>query len=45
LQITDDLFQARARSEEIAEGMQQLNSEIRRRLPPAKRVSGETAER
>ena len=45
LQITDDLFQARAQSEEIAEGMQQLSSEIRRRLPPAKRVSGETAER
>src|SRR5688500_19037082 len=45
LQITDDLFRARAQSEEIAEGMQQLSSEIRRRLPPAKRVSGETAER
>jgi hypothetical protein len=25
--------------------MNQLSSEIRRRLPPAKRVSGETAER
>jgi cell division protein ZapA len=45
LQITDDLFRARAESEEIAEGMNQLSSEIRRRLPPAKRVSGETAQR
>lgn len=45
LQITDDLFRARAEAEEIADGMHQLSSEIRRRLPPAKRVSGETAER
>jgi cell division protein ZapA len=45
LQITDDLFQARSQSEEIAEGMHQLSAEIRRRLPPAKRVSGEGAER
>ena len=45
LQITDDLFRARAQSEEIADGMNQLNAEIRRRLPPAKRVSGETAQR
>jgi cell division protein ZapA len=45
LQITDDLLRARAESEEIAEGMHQLSAEIRRRLPPAKRVSGETAER
>jgi cell division protein ZapA len=45
LQITDDLFTARAESEEIAEGMNQLSAEIRRRLPPAKRVSGETAQR
>jgi cell division protein ZapA len=45
LQITDDLFRARAESEEIAGGMNQLSAEIRRRLPPAKRVSGETAQR
>ena len=45
LQITDDLLRARAESDEIAEGMHQLSAEIRRRLPPAKRVSGETAER
>jgi cell division protein ZapA len=43
LQITDELFRARAEAEEIAEGMRQLSSELRRRLPPAKRVSGETA--
>jgi cell division protein ZapA len=42
LQITDDLFQARAESEEIAEEMRQLSAELRRRLPPAKRASGET---
>jgi cell division protein ZapA len=42
LQITDELFQARAESEEIAEGMRQLSAELRRRLPPAKRASGET---
>lgn len=41
LQITDDLFRARADAEEIAEGMRQLSAEIRRRLPPAKRASGE----
>jgi cell division protein ZapA len=43
LQITDELFRARAESEEIAEGMRQLSNELRRRLPPAKRVSGEAA--
>jgi cell division protein ZapA len=43
LQITDDLLRARAEAEEIAEGMRQLSSELRRRLPPAKRASGETA--
>ena len=43
LQITDELFRARAEAEEIAEGMRQLSSELRRRLPPAKRASGETA--
>ena len=43
LQITDDLLRARAEAEEIAEGMRQLSAELRRRLPPAKRVSGETA--
>jgi cell division protein ZapA len=43
LQITDELFRKRAEAEEIAEGMRQLSNELRRRLPPAKRASGETA--
>ena len=45
LQITDDLFQARAQSEEIAEGMQQLSSEIRGRPPPAQPGNGGNPER
>ena len=44
LQITDDLFRSRAEGEEVADAMRQLSAELRRRLPPAKRVSGETAE-
>ena len=43
LQITDDLFKSRADGEEVAEAMRQLSAELRRRLPPAKRASGETA--
>jgi cell division protein ZapA len=37
LQITDELFKARARNEVVGESLTSLNSEIRRWLPPAKR--------
>jgi cell division protein ZapA len=43
LQITDDLFKSREQGEEVAEAMRQLSAELRRRLPPSKRASGETA--
>lgn len=38
LQITDELFKARASSAELASGMRALSSDVRRWLPPAKRV-------
>ncbi len=37
LQITDELFRARAESEEVTERVKGLSSELRRMLPPAKR--------
>lgn len=39
LSITDELFAARAGREDLAQAMQSLSSELRRWLPPAKRVS------
>ena len=38
LQITDELFRARASQRTVDESMQSLSSEIRRWLPPAKRA-------
>ena len=38
LQITDQLFSARQARAEIADGMQALAADVRRWLPPAKRV-------
>ena len=38
LQITDELFRARASQHAVDESMQSLSSEIRRWLPPAKRA-------
>jgi cell division protein ZapA len=40
LSITDDLFRERSEREAVAESMRSLSSELRRWLPPAKRVSG-----
>ena len=37
LQITDELFRARASSQAVDEAMDALSNEIRRWLPPAKR--------
>ena len=37
LQITNDLFEARAGAEEIASSMEALSADVRRWLPPAKR--------
>ncbi len=42
LEITDELFRARASAESVDEAMDALSSEIRRWLPPAKR--GESGE-
>jgi cell division protein ZapA len=38
LQITDELFRARAIQRELDESVQALSSEVRRWLPPAKRA-------
>jgi len=38
LQITDELFRARATQRELDESVQALSSEVRRWLPPAKRA-------
>ena len=38
LQITDELFRARASQRAVDESMQSLSSEVRRWLPPAKRA-------
>jgi cell division protein ZapA len=40
LQITDELFRARADAQSVAESMQELSAEVRRWLPPAKRADG-----
>lgn len=37
LQITNDLYEARAGAEEIAASMEALSADVRRWLPPAKR--------
>lgn len=37
LQITDELFKARASSAELTSAMKSLKSDVRRWLPPAKR--------
>lgn len=39
MSITDELFTAREREGEVAERMQGLSGELRRWLPPAKRLS------
>lgn len=39
MSITDELFREREREAEVAERMQGLSGELRRWLPPAKRVS------
>jgi cell division protein ZapA len=39
LQITDELFRARAADEDTAERIRSLSGELRRWLPPAKRAS------
>ena len=38
LQITDELFRARGDAEELAGSMRELSAEVRRWLPPAKRL-------
>jgi cell division protein ZapA len=38
LQITDELFRARADSERVSVAMQELSAEVRRWLPPGKRA-------
>ena len=40
LQITDELFRARAESEQVTESIVGLSDEVRRWLPPAKRSDG-----
>lgn len=40
MQITDELFRTRRVSEAVAGEMNALSDEVRRWLPPAKRVSG-----
>lgn len=37
LQITNELFEARAGAQEVAESMTALSADVRRWLPPAKR--------
>jgi cell division protein ZapA len=41
LQITDELFRAREGHAELAEEMRTLATDVRRWLPPARRLSGE----
>ncbi len=43
LQITSELFQARASRAELVGRMEGLSDDIRRLLPPGKRGTGETA--
>jgi len=40
LEITDELFQARAARRDLADAMRGLSGDIRRMLPPKKRDSG-----
>lgn len=40
LQITDELFKARETRAELAKDMRGLSGDIRRWLPPSKRISG-----
>ena len=40
LEITDELFQARAARRDLAEAMRGLSADVRRLLPPSKRESG-----
>ena len=40
LQITDELFRARAESQQVTEAMVALSDEVRRWLPPGKRAEG-----
>jgi cell division protein ZapA len=40
LQITDELFRARADAEQVSVAMQELSAEVRRWLPPGKRAEG-----
>ena len=42
MSITDELFKERERGAEVAERMQSLSGELRRWLPPAKRVTNAT---
>ena len=39
--ITDELFRERKSAREVEEQLRQLGGEIRRWLPPAKRLDGE----
>lgn len=40
LQITDELYRARADAQHVSDSMRDLSAEVRRWLPPAKRVDG-----
>ncbi len=42
MSITDELFKERAGQEEVSERMRSLSGELRRWLPPAKRVTTST---
>ena len=44
LQITDELFRARAEADELSGTMRELSAEVRRWLPPAKRLDAATGE-
>lgn len=41
MSITDELFKERAKQTDVAERMRSLSGELRRWLPPAKRVTAE----
>lgn len=40
LQITDELFRARADAQQVSGAIQELSAEVKRWLPPAKRADG-----
>ena len=44
LQITDELFRARGDAAELAGSMRELSAEVRRWLPPAKRLDASAGE-